>query len=196
MFSVLRRLYKDMIDYSSKVEVSRNPNIEISDTASIAAYRNLYLRENSKLEIGAHTLIEGNIITEFPDAHVTIGSRTFIGVSKLISAHRIIVGDDVLISWGCTIVDHDSHSISWSKRSSDVLDWANGKKNWQFVNRGSIHIYNKVWIGANVTILKNVTVGEGAVVGTGSVVTKDVPAWTIVAGNPAKVIREIPEDER
>ena len=45
-------------------------------------------------------------------------------------------------------------------------------------------------------ILKGVLVGEGAVIGAGSVVTKDVSSWTIVAGNPARVIREIPEDER
>jgi acetyltransferase-like isoleucine patch superfamily enzyme len=53
-----------------------------------------------------------------------------------------------------------------------------------------------VWIGANVIILKGVTIGEGAIVGAGSVVTKDVPPYTIVAGNPARIIREIPENER
>ena len=45
----------------------------------------------------------------------------------------------------------------------------------------------------NVIILKGVTIGEGAVVGAGSVVTKDVPAWTVVAGNPAKVVKELKE---
>lgn len=196
MFSILKRLLEYIKDYPAKTRVSRNPNIKISDTANIGAYRNLCLKDGSKLEIDGQTLMQGSVVTECSDAHVTIGARTFIGASNLISANSIIVGDDVLISWGCTIVDHDSHSIYWSKRSSDVIDWAKGIKNWQYVNKGIIRIYNKAWIGANVTILKNVSVGEGAVVGTGSVVTKDVPAWTIVAGNPARVIKEIPEHER
>ena len=55
---------------------------------------------------------------------------------------------------------------------------------------------SKVWIGFNAIILKGVTIGEGAVVGAGSVVTKDVLPWTVVAGNPARLIREISENER
>ena len=51
-------------------------------------------------------------------------------------------------------------------------------------------------MGARVIILKGVTIGEGSIVGAGSVVTKDVPDWTIVGGNPAKIIRVIPENER
>jgi maltose O-acetyltransferase len=47
-----------------------------------------------------------------------------------------------------------------------------------------------------VIILKGVTIGEGAIVGAGSVVTKDVPAWSVAAGNPARVIRKLREDER
>ncbi|MBK8021791.1 MAG: hypothetical protein IPK19_10285 [Chloroflexi bacterium] len=59
-----------------------------------------------------------------------------------------------------------------------------------------IRICDKAWIGFNAVILKGVTIGEGAIVGAGSVVTKDVPAWTVVAGNPARIIREFTEDER
>ncbi len=51
-------------------------------------------------------------------------------------------------------------------------------------------------IGAKSIIVRGVTIGEGAIVGAGSVVTRDVPPYTIVAGNPARIIREIPEDEQ
>lgn len=196
MINALRKLLEHMKDFPAKLHTARNADIEISGTASIGAYRRISLKHGSRLKIGDNSIIQGSIITEHPEAEVIIGSRTFIGGSRVISASKIIIGDDVLISWGCTIVDHDSHSISWSKRSSDVLDWAEKQKNWHHVTRGLIHIQNKVWIGANVIVLKNTTVGEGAVIGTGSVVTKNVPAWTVVGGNPAKVIRSIPDDER
>jgi acetyltransferase-like isoleucine patch superfamily enzyme len=59
-----------------------------------------------------------------------------------------------------------------------------------------VTVGNDVWIGANACVLRGVALGEGAIVGTGSVVTKDVPPYTIVAGNPARVIRELTPDER
>ena len=109
-----------------------------------------------------------------------------------------------MISWGCTFIDNNSHSLSWSHRKNDVQDWKkdieSGKtglnKNWSHVDKKPIIVKDKSWIGFNSIILKGVTIGEGAIVGAGSVVTKDVPDWAIVAGNPAKLIRLIPENER
>ena len=59
-----------------------------------------------------------------------------------------------------------------------------------------IKIENNVWIGGSVVILPGVTIEDGAVIGAGSVVTKDVKKNTIVAGNPAKLIRKITEEDR
>lgn len=58
-----------------------------------------------------------------------------------------------------------------------------------------VKIGNNVWIGSNVTILPGVEIGEGAVVGAGSVVTKNVPQYSIVAGNPAKIIKTLNKGE-
>lgn len=63
-------------------------------------------------------------------------------------------------------------------------------------SKGDITIGNDVWIGQNVIILSGVTIGNGAVIGAGSVVTKDVPAYAIVCGNPARVIRKRFSEER
>lgn len=64
-------------------------------------------------------------------------------------------------------------------------------KDWSVVKTSPITIKDKVWIGRNVIVLKGVTIGEGAVIGAGAVVTHDVPAYTVVAGNPARIVKHI-----
>lgn len=149
------------------------------------------------LSIGMESNIEATIVFEKRDVTIRIGSRTHIGGgTTLDAAHEIEIGDDVLIAFGVLIMDHDSHSLRFSERKNDVRDWILGKKDWTHVKMRAVRIGNKAWIGARATILKGVTLGEGAIVATGSIVTKDVPAWTIVGGNPAKVIRALTEEER
>lgn len=159
-------------------------------------YENIYLKDNCTLEVGAGSIVEAKIVFDTDRASLTIGKDTFIGASSLICSKKITIGDDVLVSWGCTVTDHDSHSTQFSERQYDVANWFHGRKDWSMVKQESTHIKDKVWIGHNVIILKGVTLGEGCVVGAGSVVTKSVPPWAIVAGNPAKIIRELPEHAR
>ena len=192
----VKTMLRYALDYPARARISKNRRVKISNTATISKFRKMVISDGGQLTIGDNALIEGSIVMEHPEACVIVGSRTYIGESMIASANEITIGDDVLVAWGCTIVDHDSHAVSWSKRANDVGDWAKGIKNWQHVNRGTVHIGNKVWVGVNVTILKNVSIGEGAVIGAGSVVTKDVPAWTVVVGCPARAIRLIPENER
>jgi galactoside O-acetyltransferase len=122
---------------------------------------------------------------------VSIGDRCFIGASVLVCHTNITLGDDVVISWGVTIVDHDSHSLNWDERKNDILDWAQGRKDWSHVAIAPVHIERRAWIGFGVSIMKGVRIGEGAVIGAGSVVTRDVPAYCVAAGNPARVVRQL-----
>ncbi len=87
-----------------------------------------------------------------------------MGSSLIDCATRIEIADDVLIAWGCNIVDHDSHSIAWSNRANDVRDWYLGrnKKDWSHVVSRPVKIGNKCWIGMHAIILKGVEIGEGA----------------------------------
>lgn len=149
-----------------------------------------------RLRVGEKSRVETRIAMERHGASVVIGSRSFVGEGQISCAQCIEIGDDVMIAWGTSIFDHGSHSLRFSERSNDVRDWLRGQKNWAVVETATVRIGNKAWIGYGCIVLPGVTVGEGAVVGAGSVVTRDIPAWTIAAGNPARVIRQIRPDER
>jgi acetyltransferase-like isoleucine patch superfamily enzyme len=148
-------------------------------------------KSNCLFELGNKSIFEGVFIFDKENAKISVGDRTFVGGdTKIIAAKEIEIGSDVLISWGCTIVDHDSHSTNFEKRKDDVVNWGKGIKNWENVNIQKVIIGNKVWIGFGVTILKGVSIGEGSVIAAGSIVTKNVEPYTIVGGNPAKFIKE------
>lgn len=160
--------------------------------------------KKSKVAISKKCLLNCNIIFEKDSGEISIGERCYIGGgTNLISINSIEIGDDVTISWGCTIYDHNSHSVNWYERKNDTLqsieDINNGfdfiqNKNWNVVKSAPIKIKDKVWIGFDVVILKGVTIGEGAVIGARSVVTKDVLPYTVVAGNPAKVVKTLKKE--
>jgi len=154
-------------------------------------------KTDSPFEVGRDCVVSGHFVLEKDSGKFRIGDSTFIGGGSFISIDRIEIGSDVMISWGCTFIDNDAHSLVSAERADDVKDWKRGidegkvgaYKNWKNVEHAPILVKDKAWIGFNSIILKGVTIGEGAVVGAGSVVTKDVPDYAVVGGNPAKIIR-------
>lgn len=194
------RLLKRLLGYD-RLKEKRIRAVLVEATAAHGAQINWSQVEPAgksgcSLTVGRDSLVNCRVSYDRDNAKVSIGERTFIGASQLVCSNSITIGNDVMISWGVTIVDHNSHSVRFSEREKDVLDWRENKKDWSTVNTAPVVIGDKAWLGFNSIILKGVTVGEGAVVGAGSVVTKDVAPWTIVGGNPARVIRELSEDER
>ena len=160
---------------------------------------------NYHISIGEKSIIGCNFIFESGTGEVKIGKRTYIGGgTNLISRSGIHIGNDVTIAWGVYVYDHNSHSLDWGSRVKDIercfVDYHQcgniiKNKDWSEVKTLPIHICDKAWIGFNAIILKGVTIGEGAVVGAGSVVTHDVPDWSVVAGNPAKVVKMLKKPE-
>lgn len=165
-------------------------------TGARVQFRMLGSRPPAVLSVGEHSIFSASIAADRPNAVVRVGNNTFVGNSRLVCAEEISIGDDVLISWGCTIVDHDSHSLQWEERREDVNEWYHGRKDWKHVKIRKVDIADKVWIGFNAVILKGVSIGEGAVVGAGSVVTSSIEPYTLVAGNPAKPIRRLSDAEK
>lgn len=113
---------------------------------------------------------------------VTIGKGCFIQqCCTFFGRGGITIGNDVFIGPKVNLITIN-HDVNPENRSATY-----GRP---------IVIEDKVWIGINATILPGVTIGYGSIVGAGSVVTKDVPAMTIVAGNPARIIKKIEVNEK
>jgi galactoside O-acetyltransferase len=157
------------------------------------------------LSIGNDTMLACRVVFESKQGFVSIGNRVFIGNSTIICRTGITFEDDIFCAWGTYFYDHDSHSLDYRDRQKDITgqleDYRAGRnfienKDWSVVNSKPIRVCSHAWIGMNCTILKGVTIGEGAIVAAGSVVTKDVPPWTVIAGNPAKVVKELPSELR
>lgn len=164
--------------------------IEIGEHAQIRSFQ-FAPRKSGAFVLGERSIFAGRLAMDREGALVRIGPRSFIGRGLIAVAQSVEIGADVLLSWGVTVIDHHSHSLSFADRSKDVAGWLDGKKSWQGVAVEPVRIGDKVWVGFGVSILPGVTIGEGAVVGAASVVTRDVEAWTVVAGNPARVIRQL-----
>lgn len=184
--SILRNLVEALCRYlatpSGKVTVG---------TGSVVRWSRLRAGGGGRVIIGDNSIIHARVSFDSSGGRVTIGDRCYIGASTIVCHSEVRLGDDVVVSWGVTIVDHNSHSLHWPERERDVLDWSEGKKDWSNVKIGPVRIHDKVWIGFNAIVLKGVTIGEGAVVAAGAVVTKDVAPYTVVAGNPAQVVRTL-----
>ncbi len=112
---------------------------------------------------------------------VSLGDNSGIGVNATISSY-VTIGNDVMMGPECMIF-----TANHSMQRRDIPMRLQGHEQPKPVTIGS-----DVWIGGRVIILPGVHIGDGAVIGAGSVVTKDVPPYAIVGGNPAKVIKERP----
>jgi acetyltransferase-like isoleucine patch superfamily enzyme len=150
------------------------------------------------IRVGSSTMILGELFTFAHGGQIQIGEWCYVGEgTRIWSALSIIIGDRVLIAHNVNIFDNLTHPIDAGARHRQFQMVAtSGHPKEIELGERAIHIGSDAWIGANVTILRGVTIGEGAVVGAGSVVTKNVPAYTMVAGNPARPIRELKPSER
>ncbi|MFC4810056.1 acyltransferase [Paenibacillus sp. GCM10023250] len=141
----------------------------------------LYVNQGGTLRVGNRVRFVGkpwaSQLTVEKGAVLEIGDRTFINAGVgIASRNRVTIGRDVKIGPRTSILDSMYHQL-------DANDSAGASK--------PIVIGDNVWIGTRCTILPGVTIGENAVVAAGSLVNKDVPKNALVAGTPARVIREL-----
>ena len=127
------------------------------------------------------TLYGGSFFVTGREGRLEIGEETHIGRLAMVSAlGGVSIGRRCAIASGFTVYSN-TNSVH-ERPEEDVLD--------NPVVLAPVEIGDDVWVGANVTVLPGVRVGDHAVLGAGSVVTKDVPDWAVVAGVPARKIRD------
>jgi acetyltransferase-like isoleucine patch superfamily enzyme len=138
----------------------------------------LYMRRNATLRLkGMNQIGRGSLIWILEDGCVEIAGGGFTaGNNILIAKEKISIGKNCQIAWGVTISDHDFHKT-----------YKNGIQN---LETSPVEIGDGVWIGMNATILKGVKIGNNSIVAAGSMVIRDVPANAMVAGVPAKIVKE------
>lgn len=153
------------------------------------------LRQAERIRIGENCIIMGELSLHGHGGRIVIGDWCFIGKNTRIwSGGSITIGNRVLISHNVNIFDNDTHPFEPEARHRQfVAIYTSGHPRDIELGEMPVFIDDDAWIGAAATILKGVTIGRAAVVAAGSVVTHDVPERTIVAGNPARVMRTLDE---
>ena len=155
-------------------EFSRiSPDVKLGKDVKIHGFVNLYgCTIGDEAKIGAFVEIQSGAVI---GKRVKISSHTFI-------CEGVTIEDNVFVGHGVMFInDRYPHSTN-PDGSLQTAD------NWECI---PTVIRKGASLGSNATILCGLTVGEGAIVGAGSVVTKDVPPWTVVAGNPARILRNV-----
>jgi acetyltransferase-like isoleucine patch superfamily enzyme len=149
-------------------------NVKIYEGVKLASHR------GCPINIGDRVSIEkGVVISTSEKGRIIIGNNVYIGeYCVLTSNEEIEIGDNVLISPHNDIVDFNH-----------IYQDPTKPVNEQGIIAKKITIQEDAWIGSGSKILMGVTIGKGAIIGAGSVVTKDVPPYHVVAGDPAKTIK-------
>lgn len=138
------------------------------------------IKKNGRIDIGARTRLWPHVKlsvvgpVDGPPAELVIGHHSSIGDYTQIHAGRSVkIGNCVLVSWNVNILGSYYHGTGGeAEKPGDVI------------------IEDHVWIGCGAIILKGVTIGRGSVIAAGAVVTESVPPYSLVAGNPARVVKE------
>ncbi|MEA2681752.1 MAG: hypothetical protein QOK05_80 [Chloroflexota bacterium] len=126
---------------------------------------------------------ESNVLLTFDEgAVIQVGDNVRLNGAGLQAASGITVGDDCILG-SCTIVDTDHHLVGVDRRRSSSKPAS-----------APIRIGRNVWVAGMAAVLKGVTIGDDSVVAFGAVVASDVPAGVVVAGNPARVVKNLYEE--
>jgi acetyltransferase-like isoleucine patch superfamily enzyme len=172
-------------------------NVIVDEGAYVETTFSFYLyrsREPVGVRIGrgASTYL-GTMFDAGPRARISLGDFALVHGARIICDDEVVIGDYALISWNVVLMDTYRFSPEPGRRRRELEQMVlrSPRRVESDVPARPVHIGRNVWIGFDACVLPGVTIGEGAIVGARSVVTENVPPFTIVAGNPARVIRRL-----
>jgi acetyltransferase-like isoleucine patch superfamily enzyme len=157
----------------------------VSAPLSVRLQGRIHLSGRGEVVLGKGVSFNGTVVpvelATYDAGRIEIGEHTFINYGSSIAARASVkIGAHCLLGHYTFVMDNDQHDII---------------RHMELPRSGPVVIEDHVWIGSKAVILAGVHIGSRAVVGAGSIVTKDVPARCVVAGNPARVLRHLPELE-
>lgn len=161
----------------AQIRMARGSRLALGASELTATRCSLTVRRNARLIVNGNvTINRGTRILVSNDATLEIGHDSQIHCDSIVTCmDHITIGSNSLISWNVNIIDGSMHEL--------VVDEVPRPRT------RPVHIGDNVWIGTGVIIV-GATIGDGSVLAAGSVVTSEVPAKSVVGGNPARIIRE------
>ncbi len=142
----------------------------------------LQMLREGRLDIGAHAVFEPGVWITSDTGRISIGAGALLNLDVMVAAvERTEIGDHCMLANGCLVTDGNHR-----------FDDPDKPVPWQgFTTKGPTILEDNVWLGANVVVTSGVRIGRRSVIGANSVVTEDVPPFSIAAGAPAKVLKQI-----
>jgi acetyltransferase-like isoleucine patch superfamily enzyme len=160
-------------------QISAGKNLILDDNVSINALSTDGIQMGDHVSIARDSILFCTGVIAQKGKGITIGNRTGIGARAFLAGQGgITIGDDVITGPNIKVF---SENHNFSDLTQTIKQ--------QGVTKQATVIGNNCWIGGDVTILAGVTIGDGCVIAAASVVTKSVPANSVVAGVPAKVVK-------
>jgi acetyltransferase-like isoleucine patch superfamily enzyme len=172
-------------------------NVVVDETAYVETSYSFCLYRSEvpggvRIGRGASTYL-GTMFDVGPRGRVSVGDYTLVHGARIICDAEVEIGDYTLISWNVVLMDTYRVPLDPAARRAELrcVPFRFPRRLAADVPARPVRIGRNDWIGFDSCVLPGVCIGEGAVVGAHSVVTEDIPPYTVVAGNPARVIRRL-----
>lgn len=176
-------------------------NVVIDRTAYVETTFSFHLyRSDTEVGVeigpGASTYL-GTMFDVGPGGRVRLGAYALVHGARIICDQSIEIGDHALVSWNVVLMDsyRVPRDITLRRQELERHAWLDDRHLGGGQDASPIRIGANVWIGFDACVLPGIRIGQGSIVGARSVVNRDVPPYTVVAGNPARVIRQLEPEE-